>query len=381
MNIAIEGGQVLLADGTLAQTTLGLRDGLIASLNSLGGRRFDAQGCLVLPGIVDLHGDAFERQMMPRPNVHFPADVALIDTDRQLIANGITTAYHGVTYSWEPGLRGADSVRGLVRTLVAIRPQLAADTRLHLRWETHALDAVAEIERWLAEGLIDLLAFNDHLASIERQMRRPEKLGEFTGRSGLGMEDFRDLTQATRARAAEVPAAIERLAGMARARGVAMASHDDESPEMRARFQALGCGICEFPANAATAAAALADGAVTVLGAPNVLRGGSHAKPKRLSASESVAAGLCSALTSDYFYPALLLAAFHLAKTGAASLARAWDLISAAPAKAVGLTDRGSIAAGRRADLIVVDAGKAMPQIVATFVAGRPVYGWDDRWQ
>ena len=380
MNIAIEGGRVLLADGTLADTALVLDGEYIAAVGEGAGRHFDASGCLVLPGIVDLHGDAFERQMMPRPNVHFPADIALIDTDRQLVANGITTAFHGVTYSWEPGLRGADSVRALLAALVLVRPRLAADTRLHLRWEVYALDALPEIEAWLADGRIDLLAFNDHMAAIELQLQRPEKLGEFTGRSGLTADAFRQLTIATRARGEAVPAAIDRLAALARARGVRMASHDDESPAATARFQALGCTICEFPINEATAAAALAGGSATVLGAPNVLRGGSHAKPKRLSAIDSVAGGLCTALTSDYFYPALLLAAFRLVQAGAASLADAWPLVSGGPAKAAGLHDRGQIAAGLRADLIVVDTSAALPQVVATFVAGRPVHLISDRW-
>ncbi len=75
------------------------------------GVRFDATGLLVLPGIVDIHGDAFERQLQPRPGVDFPADIALADTESQLLANGITTAFHGVTLSWEPGLRSLTAWR------------------------------------------------------------------------------------------------------------------------------------------------------------------------------------------------------------------------------------------------------------------------------
>ena len=117
----------------------------------------------MLPGIVDLHGDAFERQMMPRAGVDFPIDVALADSDRQVITNGITTVFHATTCSWEPGLRGADNAHALMEAIERQRPQFAADTRFHLRHETYNLDAEDEIGQWLAEGRVDLFAFNDHM--------------------------------------------------------------------------------------------------------------------------------------------------------------------------------------------------------------------------
>ena len=105
--LSIRGGQ-LLTGGDLAIAGLRLEDGRVAAVDAApeaGDRVLDASGLMVLPGIVDMHGDAFERQIMPRPKVRFAYDLALMDTDRQLVANGITTAYHGLTLSWEPGLR------------------------------------------------------------------------------------------------------------------------------------------------------------------------------------------------------------------------------------------------------------------------------------
>eukprot|EP01035_Chromulina_nebulosa_P031819 gene31819-42441_t len=142
-DILIEGGRTLV-DGSLADTSLQVAGTDIAAVGSHAARTaltIDASGLLVLPGIVDIHGDAFERQMMPRPGVDFPIDVALIDSDRQVIANGITTVFHGTTCSWEPGLRSADNARGLLEAIEALRPRLAADTRFHLRHETYNLDA------------------------------------------------------------------------------------------------------------------------------------------------------------------------------------------------------------------------------------------------
>ena len=148
-DIFIEGGRALV-DGAFVETSLRTAGRDIGALDTEQGRaalHIDASGLLVLPGIIDLHGDAFERQMMPRPSVDFPTDVALIDSDRQAIANGITTVFHGTTWSWEPGLRSAENARKLLDAIEALRPQLAADTRFHLRHETHNLDAETEIKR------------------------------------------------------------------------------------------------------------------------------------------------------------------------------------------------------------------------------------------
>lgn len=164
-DIFIDGGRHLVGL-ELCETSLQIDAGRITAIGAdtaQGGLGLDAGGLLVLPGIIDLHGDAFERQLMPRPGVDFPVDVALVDSDRQAIANGITTVFHGTTWSWEPGLRGAENARLLLQAIETLRPQLAADTRVHLRQETYNLDAEAEILQWLADGRIDLLAFNDHM--------------------------------------------------------------------------------------------------------------------------------------------------------------------------------------------------------------------------
>jgi alpha-D-ribose 1-methylphosphonate 5-triphosphate diphosphatase len=111
-DMLIEGGRALLGN-TIIETSVQITGGKITAVGSDQGVisvGLDARGLLVLPGIVDLHGDAFERQMMPRPGVDFPVDVALIDSDRQAIGNGITTVFHATTWSWEPGLRSADAI-------------------------------------------------------------------------------------------------------------------------------------------------------------------------------------------------------------------------------------------------------------------------------
>jgi alpha-D-ribose 1-methylphosphonate 5-triphosphate diphosphatase len=377
MDLRIEGGRVLV-DGRLEATSLhvtGEAGGRVTALGDETGasRTLDAAGALVLPGIVDIHGDAFERQIMPRPGVSFPIGMALIDSDRQAIANGITTVFHGVTWSWEPGLRNGDNARLILEGIEALKPQLCADTRFHLRHETFNLDAEDQITDWLDSQRIHALAFNDHLTSTLHSKRRAEKLAPMMARSGLSEDEFMRVVQAKADRHAEVPAAITRLAGKAAACNVPLLSHDDTSPEQRQWFRALGCRVAEFPTTEDTAKEAAFGGDDIVLGAPNVVRGGSHVGFVR--ASDMVSCGLCSVLASDYYYPAPFAAAFRLVADGVATIEKAWPLVSETPARAAGLDDRGVIAVGRRADLVIVDATDlANPRLEAVIAGGRVVY-------
>jgi len=374
-DIFLEGGRALI--GTeIVEASLSVSGTDVADIGGSRGRArlaIDARDLLVLPGIVDLHGDAFERQMMPRAGVDFPIDVALADSDRQAISNGITTVFHATTCSWEPGLRSAGNARGLMEAIERQRPQFAADTRFHLRHETYNLDAEDEIAQWLGEGRVDLFAFNDHMDGTVADMAKPRKRNRMVERTGLSSEDFDSLVDRVVSRAADVPASVSRLAAAARAAEVRMLSHDDATPAMRQEFRELGADIAEFPINEETARAAANHGDAIVYGAPNVVRGGSHTGWTK--ASDMIAKGLCSVLASDYYYPAQLLAAFRLAADGVLPLSKAWDLVSAGPARATGLTDRGILAQGRRADILLVDDTMPLrPRLVAVISGGKLVH-------
>lgn len=371
----IQGGQALV-DGQLIEADVRIDEtaGVIEAIGADGGkgRAFDARGLYVLPGIVDVHGDAFERQLMPRPGVGFPIDVALADSDRQAVANGITTIFHGVTWSWEPGLRGADNARALVSEIETLRPALGADTHCHLRLETFNLDAEVEVSDWLAQRRIGMLGFNDHMPG-DNTPPRPRKVAQMAERAGLSPEEFLGLVARLRARANEVPGSIARLAAVANANGIATLSHDDMSPEQRRWFRDLDCRLAEFPTTLETAADATRSGDDVVMGAPNVVRGGSHIG--WIGAADMIAGGNCTILASDYYYPALLLAAFRLAADDVAPLHTAWAYISENPARAAGLLDRGALSPGKRADVILVDASDELrPKTVATISNGRIVH-------
>lgn len=375
--VHIEGGRALI-DGAFADAGVTVADGAVATLGGArpaGALTLDARGLLVLPGIVDVHGDAFERQLMPRPGVRFDTALALADTDRQLAASGITTAYHGLTLSWEPGLRSLDAGRAFMDGLAAARPGLRADHRVQLRWETFALDAEDAVAAWLGSEPRPALAFNDHTTSTADKLAagRHAKIGEWASRAGLSVDGYVAEFRAAWARAPEVDGAVARLAGRAAATGAVVLSHDDRTHAERARYRALGARVAEFPLALEAAEDARAHGEHTVFGAPNVVRGGSHTGA--LDAAEMVAAGLCSILASDYHYPSLPAAVGRLAAGRGVALEAAWALVSAAPAEAMRLADRGRIAPGLRADIVLA---RATPDgrlaVEATIAAGRLIH-------
>lgn len=379
MRNGISRGRLLLADGSVVDAPLSLdkNDGTIAFVGRAGYRNWDAAGCLVLPGIVDIHGDAFEHLIMPRPHAVLPHDLALYQADRQLVANGITTGYYGMSYTWEPGLRSGDGARRFLEAFEDTKARLAADSKLHLRFEIYHVEAVDEVLEWLEAGKVDLLSFNDHIGYQESQMDDPATLGVYAHRSGLSPDEFRRLFDDVKGRGEEALEGVSRLATVARHAAVPMASHDEESPAVREWYHSLGCGICEFPCNRETADAARTMGDPVVLGAPNVLKG--ESLYSRLSARQSIAEGLCNVLSSDYYYVSQLNAGFLLAQLGLLPIGEAWRLVSANAAAAVSLDDRGEITPGKRADLIIVDETNwHYPRVEATFVAGRLVYASED---
>ena len=247
-SLAIRNGTVLMDDGAQVRTDLLLEDGRIVRIGpGPAGISFDASGLLVLPGIVDLHGDAFERQIQPRPGVDFAADLALRDTQAQLLANGITTAFHAITLSWEPGLRSAASWRAMLNAMEAMRPAMDCDMRVHLRWELHNLDSLGMALADIEAGRVQLLSFNDHTPAILRKLDTPAGAAKYSERAGMTIAEFRALAERAYANDAAVQAASARLAAAACVQLLPMASHDDDTIAARDAYRALGARICEFP--------------------------------------------------------------------------------------------------------------------------------------
>lgn len=362
---------MLLADGTLTPGDVRCADGLIDAVGpSLAGRDgVDATGALVLPGIIDIHGDAFERAIMPRPTVFMPVSRAIAETRPQLLAAGITTAFISVTDGWEPGLRSRDRLRELVDELAAgSTADRVPRLEIHVRHERCNVDDLDELLAWIERGAIRMLSFNDHTPGGIKLVHGLSESRVL--RSGVD----RDTLEALQADAiARRPVGLEqehRLGAAARTAGIATASHDPDDADDLARDLALGVAFAEFPTSIELARDYRANGISVLLGAPNLVRGGSHLG--NLSVRDAWAAGVADILCSDYHYPSLLLAPFTLVALGA-TLADAWATVSTTPARVAGLDDRGRIDVGARADLVVVEppSGGRDPRVRAVVVDGR----------
>ena len=390
------GAEVYLP-GEIANTTVTVADGVIVEIGGpVQGLEISAHGKILAPAIIDVHGDAFERQLMPRPGVYFPLEVALIDTDRQLAANGIATAYHAITLGWEPGLRDVARGRELIQSIQDLALRLTVENRVQLRWETFAFEALDVIELALKGPLLPSVGFNDHtsmtmraydvpvqerafelspdfsIASLDDERMKQRTLSK-AQRAGLSQEDYISLLGKVWDRRSDVPNKISEVASMASAVGAPMLSHDDTRADTRAYFRNLGASVAEFPMVMEAVEAARKHEDLIILGAPNAARGGSHIGS--IGAADMVEAGLCDALASDYFYPAMLAAIDRLDREKRADRVTLWSLLSSGPARAMRLNDRGRITIGSRADLVLVDwtNGQA-PVIEGTWIAGRAAY-------
>jgi alpha-D-ribose 1-methylphosphonate 5-triphosphate diphosphatase len=332
----------------------------------------DAAGLDVLPGLIDVHGDAFERAIAPRAGVMMSMGIALAELEAQLLAAGVTTAYLSITLSWEAGLRSRATYEALRDALLA-RPQGAVpDLKIHVRFEAHNLDCLELVLSDIAAGRVHLFSFNDHTPGILRKLPDPREVAKMVERAGQKYEAFcEDARRAGNAAPADVADGRRRLAAAARQAGIAMASHDDSSLEERAAFRELGARISEFPTTLEVARDAVAQGESTVMGAPNVVRGGSHMGWH--GAEELVRQKACSVLCSDYHYPSMLQAVYRLARNESAGFAEALALVTQNAAALALLTDRGTLAPGQRGDFLLVEPG-AVPRVVATIAAGRIAY-------
>ena len=390
------GAEVYLP-GEIADANVTVADGLIVEIGGpVQGSEISAHGKVLAPAIIDVHGDAFERQLMPRPGVYFPIEVALIDTDRQLAANGIATAYHAITLGWEPGLRDLARGRELIQSIRDLSSRLTVENRVQLRWETFAFEALEVIKSALKGPLLPSVAFNDHTSMTMRAYDVPVQEREFelspdfstaslddermkkrtlskAQRAGLSHEDYITLLGKVWDRRGDVQHKISEVASMASAVGAPMLSHDDTRAATRTYFRNLGASVTEFPMVTEAVEAARKHEDLIILGAPNAARGGSHIGS--IGAADMVEAGLCDVLASDYFYPAMLAAIDRLDREKRADRVTLWSLVSSGPARAMKLSDRGSITIGSRADLVLMDWTKGQtPVVEGTWIAGRAAF-------
>jgi len=358
-------GAKILRENTLSEGAISLSDGKISDGNF---PEVDLRGYLVLPGIVDLHGDGFERHLQPRPNVHFDKMTGLKNTDAELAANGVTTAVLAQCWSWLGGRRSPEYASDLLQSWAVYKHKSLVDMRFQLRFETHMVDTIDALLGVIHEHGVDYLVYNNHLEDASNsQASAPLGFAGYAAEAGRSLKAHGAILEEMIGNAMKVDDSLKRLASALLALGVRTGSHDDDTASKRQYFAEIGAEICEFPTTLDAATHARALGNPILMGAPNVMRGGSQSG--NVSAEALIEAGLCDALVSDYYYPALQGAAWALADRQVLPFEAAWALISAKPAAILGLQERGTLNLGVRADMVVMDAQTR--RIEATIANGR----------
>ena len=368
LNVEFTGAHVLGADA-LEPRPLAVAQGLITDVAQT--TRVDLDGYMIVPGIVDVHGDGFERHLAPRRGAMKTMQEGLVAAEAELAANGITTAVLAQFISWEGGLRGYEFAEQVFGAIQQVSDTLVTDLRGQLRLETHLLDLYADLPQRMQDWGLSYVVFNDHLPHDRLAKGQvPKRMVGQALKAGRNPDDHLRMMQDLHAQSADVPGALDWLCKVLAGRGIQMGSHDDTTAEGRAAWRKRGVSVAEFPETLEAAEAAAAGGDHVVLGSPNVVRGGSH--NGNVSALELISMGIGGALASDYHYPSPRRAAFMLADSGVLSLAQAWHLVSGGPAAVLGLSDRGEIATGKRADLLVLDAQTR--RVAMTMAGGRVSY-------
>ncbi len=376
--LRLANAEVVTADACF-RGSVTVEDGLIAAVEegaAVPAGAVDCGGELLLPGLVDLHTDHCERHALPRPGVQWDPLQAAIAHDAQIAAAGITTVFDSLVV----GLRDADQLRrdllGQIMRAVERGEELGlfrARHFLHLRCEVTDPSLLDQIAPHMDHPLLQLVSVMEHTVG-QRQFPNPEKYREilvklFHVPAGEVDERFRRDAEASRTFA---PTYREAVAKMAGERGIPVAAHDDETLEHVEEAARLGMTMSEFPTTMVAAEAAHAHGMVTIMGAPNVVKGGSQSG--NLSALDLVRTGLLDVLASDYVPVSLLAATLRLtAEDIGLMLPQAVRMASLNPAKAAGLADRGEIAPGKRADLIRVRLVDDQPVVRRVYTAGRRV--------
>jgi alpha-D-ribose 1-methylphosphonate 5-triphosphate diphosphatase len=367
-NLDLTGAQVLHPQG-LCDAPLSFAKGRI--VDGPVGRAVDLTGFMVLPGIVDLHGDGFERHLAQRRGAMKQMDAGLVACEAELAANGITTAVLAQFVSWEGGMRGLEFADKVFAAIRDTNDSVVTDLHAQLRFETHLLELYDALPGQLRDWGVNYVVFNDHLPHDRLSAGKiPRRLNGQALKAGRSPQKHHDYMLELHGLRDRVPAALDALCPQLAQAGVRMGSHDDATGAARQIWRARGVQVAEFPETLEAAEAAHHAGDAVLMGSPNVVRGGSH--NGNLSAIDLIAMGYCDALASDYHYPSPRRAALMLADTGLCDLNRAWGLVSAGPAAVLGLSDRGDFTAGKRADLVVLDAHSR--RVAATFVAGRVSY-------
>lgn len=367
----------LVLEDAIVDGSLVIEDGMIAEIaqdNTATGE--DMAGDYILPGLIELHTDHLEQHYAPRPGVRWPLTAAIQAHDSQIAASGITTVFDCLRLgSDEQGGFEKGEMRAMSNAIQQAQDQnrLRADHRIHLRCEVSASDVLDHFSEFEDDASVGLLSLMDH-APGQRQFQTLDQYElYYKTKRGLSDEEFRAFCERRQMQSAIYSEKHRQaLAAICAARGIAMASHDDATLEHVEESKQLKVAVAEFPTTIEAASASHEAGMGVLMGAPNVVRGKSHSG--NIAARDLAEKGVLDVLSSDYVPFSLIYAPFVLADAiEHVTLPQAIAMVTANPARQVGLTDRGSLKPGLRADLVRVGRADGIPVVRHVWRQGRRV--------
>lgn len=370
-------GRIVLPDGVVEGAVV-VRDGMIAEVGegSRGGPEIDLERDWLIPGLVELHTDHLEGHYSPRPKVRWNPIAAVQAHDAQIASSGITTVFDAIRVGMDEDTKLVSSdMETLGRAVCDSQAagRLRAEHFIHLRCEVSAADATESFLHFVEEPRVRLASLMDHTPG-QRQFTSLDAFRTYyLGKSGMSEAELQAFIERRTAQA-EIHSTKQRLAiaEMCRERGIVLASHDDATGAHVAEAADMGVSLAEFPTTVEAARASREAGMKILMGAPNIVRGGSHSG--NIAARSLAEDGLLDVLSSDYLPFSLLHAAFRIAdEVDGLTLPQAVAMVSLTPATAAGLDDRGAILPGRRADLVQVRTDGEVPIVRAVWRQGRRV--------
>jgi alpha-D-ribose 1-methylphosphonate 5-triphosphate diphosphatase len=375
----IGNARIVLADRIIDHGWVAVADGRIAEFGEGDAPpgHVDAQGDLLMPGLIELHTDHLEAHYVPRPKVFWNPVAAVVSYDGQLATSGITTVLDSLRVWREDGAEDADGRAGVLAVAITSAREaglLRADHFLHLRCEIPMPSVVEEAKELIERPDVRLMSLMDHTPG-QRQFRDEVKLRQYYRGKGGGMTDAElDVLFNRRLTYQKTYAAANTrdIVALAHRYDIPLASHDDTTDENVADAVRDRVAVAEFPTTIEAARSLRAAGIDILMGAPNVVRGGSHSG--NIAAIDLAREGLLDILSSDYVPSSLLMGALQLPQhVPAIDLASAIRTVTKTPAEAIGLVDRGEIALGKRADLIRVHIAHDVPVVRSVWREGQRV--------
>ncbi|MET0008846.1 MAG: alpha-D-ribose 1-methylphosphonate 5-triphosphate diphosphatase [Candidatus Thiodiazotropha sp. 6PLUC9] len=376
MKSCLRNARVVLAEEVLEKADVMIEDGLITAINpesTTADKVIDLNNQWLMPGLIDLHCDALEKEVEPRPNVHFPLDFACAQADKRNAAAGITTVYHALSFANdELGVRNNVFAAQVARAVHEWHPHGLVDNRVHCRYEITDQSGLPILKSLLQDKSMHLISMMDHTPG-QGQFKDMAAYQNYLTRTYKKTADEVEVIIERKIEAASGAfARMQELADVAHAAGISVASHDDDSADRVSTMSGIGADISEFPITLEAAKAAKAAGMSTIFGAPNILRGKSQSGS--MKAIEAIHEGVADCLCADYAPAALIVAVMKIAEGSDLDLPAAVRLVTANPAKAGKLHDRGQIEVGRRADLIAVGQPGGLPQVTRVWSGGKQAF-------